>query len=108
MKKPSRITVDDYSQYVQGKSSNGGCYIYSTFYKYVPNLNVYEVTYSTSAEFPYCVVYGCFCNETEENSCCRRAKPRMVTYEEIMSDIKDRKKYHKDNFEKFIKIIIEE
>lgn len=108
MKKPSRIIIRDYSNYVEGKSSNGGCYIYSTVYKYMPKQNVYEVVHTTSAEFPYCAIYGCFCSATEDNSCCDNAKPAMVTYEMIMSQIKDLKKIYKDNFKEVIKIIVEE
>lgn len=54
-----KIIITDYSDFVADKCNNGGNYSYSTIYRQIKN-NLYEVSYSTSAEFDFCPCCGRF------------------------------------------------
>lgn len=58
--KEDYISVTDYSEYKPNKSSNGGCYSYTT--RYMKTVDGWKVSYSTSADFPYCTFCGIFCD----------------------------------------------
>lgn len=66
-----RVRLNDYSEYRDGKSNNGGCYGFRTDYSRVEN--GWEVSYGTTADFPYCPCCGQFNEhydyESEEYTC---------------------------------------
>ena len=84
-----------------GKPLNGGEYEFSTLYTKVDN--GWEVTYETSAEFPYCPVSGSFqqCEncwnwDIDRKKCM--AEKEVITDEELAKVIKGAKLiYEKDN-----------
>ncbi len=60
------VKVTDRANYVPGKSSTGGCYLFTQTYRKVEE--GYEVEYGTSAEFDYCPINGTFqsCNSCSD------------------------------------------
>lgn len=81
------VKVTDWSQYVSGKSSTGGCYSFTT--KFFPNedASLFEVKYYTSADIDYCDVCGSFqtcsrCNSYINGECCSGYE--TMTQEEVV------------------------
>ena len=63
----TEIEFQDWSQYVEGKSSNGGCYMFSDHYYYNEKSDLWRKEYETSADFEYCPVCGRFENHEKYN-----------------------------------------
>ena len=59
IKNVKKIILGDYTDYEQERSCNGGCYAYFTTFKRIDD-NKWEVTYSTTSEFEYCLYMGRF------------------------------------------------
>jgi hypothetical protein len=77
------FTVVDMSGYVDGRSSNGGGYSFTTYYREMED-GRFEVSYDTSASFPFNPATGEFGNsiddeeyeiisEEETKECIRKA-----------------------------------
>lgn len=62
--KPYKVVLCDYTQYEEGRGSNGGCYAFYETWHRTPS-GKYEVHYGTSAEFEYCPCCGSFDNHYE-------------------------------------------
>lgn len=54
-----RVRFCDYTEYDSEKCNNGGCYGFWTDYNRLENGN-WEVSYGTTADFPYCPCCGSF------------------------------------------------
>lgn len=57
------VIIRDYTNYVEDKATNGGCYVDFTYFDEV-DADLWRVSYSTSAEFSYCPAMGHF------DDCC--------------------------------------
>lgn len=64
-KRPFGVIITDYSEYDPRRCCNGGGYWYSTEYHLLPS-GKYEVSYDTSAEFPYNHAVGGFGEDESE------------------------------------------
>lgn len=91
-----RVRLNDYSEYESGKSNNGGCYGFWTDYNRVEN--GWEVSYGTTADFPYCPCCGSF-NEhydyEEEGYICGDFE--VVSAEELERIIKSFEEEHSED-----------
>lgn len=77
-----KIIVNDYTQYVEEKSSNGGCYGFWAVYT-EKETGDFEVSYGTTADLEFCDCCGNFnCN----NIRCENGEYQIVTADE-MKDI---------------------
>ena len=71
-----KIVIRDYSDYEEGLCNDGGCYAYYTHYIREGKTGMWRIEHYTSADFPYCNVYGRFdncCQCSEHDSyygCC--------------------------------------
>ena len=89
----ARVRFCDYSQYESEKSSNGGCYGFWTDYTRQEDGN-WEVSYGTTADFPFCPVCGDF-NDHYEGDDCRFESGyscgdyEIVTEEELLNLINE-------------------
>ena len=63
----TEVEFQDWSQYEEGKSSNGGCYMFSEHYYYSEQSDLWHKEYETSADFEYCPVCGRFENHMKYN-----------------------------------------
>lgn len=63
----TEVEFQDWSQYEEGKSSNGGCYMFSEHYYYSEQSDLWHKEYETSADFEYCPVCGRFENHIKYN-----------------------------------------
>lgn len=61
----SEVILQDWSQYEEGKSSNGGCYYFGTHYYYDTEENMWLKQYETSADMEFCPVCGMFGDHEE-------------------------------------------
>ena len=61
----SEVILQDWSQYVECKSSNGGSYYFGTHYYYEPEENMWLKQYETSADMEFCPVCSMFGNHEE-------------------------------------------
>ena len=69
LKNISRVRFNDYTEYDSGKCSNGGCYGFWIDYNKLPN-EKWEVSYGTTADFPYCPCCGSFNEHYEGDEAC--------------------------------------
>lgn len=86
-----KIEVVDFSDYESGKSCNGGNYAFSTIFRRV-NDNMFEITYSTSADFEYCPVCGAF-HEYDEERCGNTKTISTEELKERISNIEEDEEY---------------
>ena len=63
--KISEVILQDWSQYVEDKSSNGGSYYFGTHYYYEQEENMWLKQYETSADMEFCPVCGMFGDHEE-------------------------------------------
>lgn len=63
--KISEVILQDWSQYEEGKSSNGEYYYFGTHYYYNPEKHMWLKQYETSADMEFCPVCGTFGNHEE-------------------------------------------
>jgi len=97
--KINQIELHDESNFVSELSNNGGCYSYINCYKRIKN-DIWEVKYSTSAEFEFCPITGsfdecknCFCYDGQE---CNAESQKITTskIEEILEIYPDNDNYY--------------
>jgi len=89
VKKSTRVVIRDLSNYDWRRSSNGGCYSFTTHYERV-NKDRWAVWYSTSAEFDYCEAFGEFrrcgdCPYWDGEEC--NAERETVSTEEVVAAV---------------------
>lgn len=58
-----RVVIEDYSEYDGDHCNNGGAYSFTTTYTHTAG--DFAVSYSTSADFPYCPKCGSFYSDEE-------------------------------------------
>lgn len=63
----SEVILHNWSQFIEGKSSNGGSYYFGTHYYYEPESNMWLKQYETSSDMELCPVCGMFGNHEEYN-----------------------------------------
>lgn len=61
----SEVILQDWSQYIDEKSSNGGGYYFGAHYYYEPEENMWLKQYETSADMEFCPVCGMFGDHEE-------------------------------------------
>lgn len=83
MKKIEYVKIKDYRNYVSGKSSDGGCYSYTTTYTAMGD-GTFAITHSTSADFAYCEYCGMFMGVEE---CPCGYERQIVSAEDILADV---------------------
>lgn len=99
-----RVRINDYSQYVEGKSCNGGCYGFWTDYKRTET--GWEISYGSTADsdFSYCPCCGSFndhYNYKNKNYTCGEFE--VITTEELEEIIRSFEEEHEDDEKYFIK-----
>lgn len=75
----TEVEFQDWSQYEEGKSSNGGCYMFSEHYYYSEQSDLWHKEYETSADFEYCPVCGRFENHMKYDK--KRRGERKKSYQ---------------------------
>ena len=80
LKNVNEVVFHDYSQFVEGKGNNGGCYAFYTVYR--RNGKHFEVHYETSSEFQYCPICGTF-----GACCCKEDDIEIVSESELIEII---------------------
>lgn len=88
IKSITKVTIFDYSEYVEEKSSNGGCYGFWT--TYTRKGDVFEVSYGTTADFEYCSAcgeFGCNGDECEYETVSEELMETVLTYFESTEDV---------------------
>lgn len=80
----NKVIIRDYTEYESGKSCNGGCYAFYTYYNRVGE-DTWQVSYDTSADFSYCPKCGEFCNNDCDNC---TAEFDTVSTEKVLKMIK--------------------
>jgi len=75
-----KVVIRDQTNFVPGKSCNGGCYLEETIYEQTSD-GLWAIRYWNSSDFPYCNIQGCFqsCEgcfyQNEENGECEAPQP---------------------------------
>ena len=109
----TEVEFQDWSQYVEGKSSNGGCYMFSEHYYYSEKSDLWRKEYEISADFEYCPVCGRFGNHEEYDedesfagySCGRQA---MISSAKLINIIIQFMLDYKDDEKHMLKVQQEE
>ena len=83
------VSITDYTEYREGHNHTDGQYSYTDKYRRISH-DLWELTYSTSADFSYCPVSGgfeecenCPCYEDGEYTC----KPKKVSTVDLQKAI---------------------
>lgn len=63
-KETKRVVIEDYSEYDGNRCNNGGAYSFTTTYTRKDG-EEFAISYSTSADFPYCPKCGSFYADEE-------------------------------------------
>ena len=80
-----KVVITDYTDYKEGKNTNGGGYSYTTVYSNIDdNLDLWNKVELSSAEFPYCRDCGRFFSTT----CCCGGEEIKVKYEHLEEEVR--------------------
>ena len=89
------VKIVDRTHFVSETSNNGGDYSYTVTYRQIAD-DMFEVLYSTSAEFDYCPLCG---NFYQGNCPCGKEDPDVVNYEQVKKEVDVANMRHYGNFE---------
>lgn len=80
----NKVVFNDFSQYVEGKSCNGGCYGFWVTYHRTGD--VFTAVHGTTAEFDYCPVCGSFSSHYEGDDSCFESEYSCGEYETVSEE----------------------